>query len=63
MRLTAFTSYPLFDAAHIIADDEEGEEPIVPNGSSLCKIRHADFDNKIVGVNPDYQIIVRKDVL
>ena len=53
----------LLDAAHIIPDGEDGGEPIVPNGLSLCKIHHAAFDNNIVGVNPDYQIIVREDVL
>jgi len=53
----------LLDAAHIIADKENGGEPIVPNGLSLCKIHHAAFDNDIVGLNPDYKIIVRKDIL
>jgi len=53
----------LLDAAHIIPDGEDGGESIVPNGLSLCKIHHAAFDNNIVGVNPDYKIIVREDVL
>ena len=53
----------LLDAAHIIPDGEDGGEPIVPNGLSLCKIHHAAFDTNIVGVNPDYKIIVREDVL
>lgn len=53
----------LLDAAHIIPDGEEGGEPIVPNGLSLCKIHHAAYDRNIVGVNPDYKIIVRKDIL
>lgn len=53
----------LLDAAHIIPDGQDGGEPIVPNGLSLCKIHHAAFDNNIVGVNPDYKIIVREDVL
>ena len=53
----------LLDAAHIISDCEEGGEPIVPNGLSLCKIHHAAFDNNIVGLNPDYKIIVREDML
>jgi len=52
----------LLDAAHIIPDNEGGE-PIVPNGLSLCKIHHAAYDNNIVGVNPDYRIIVRDDIL
>ena len=53
----------LLDAAHIIPDSEEGGEPIVPNGLSLCKIHHAAFDGNIIGLNPDYKIIVREDVL
>ena len=53
----------LLDAAHIIPDGEEGGEPVVPNGLSLCKIHHAAFDRNIISVNPDYQIIVREDIL
>ncbi len=53
----------LLDAAHIIPDKEEGGEPIVPNGLSLCKIHHAAFDSNIVGLNPGYKIIVREDIL
>ena len=53
----------LLDAAHIIPDSEEGGEPVVPNGLSLCKIHHAAFDSNIVGLNPDYKIIVREDIL
>jgi|LFRM01.1.fsa_nt_gb putative restriction endonuclease len=56
--------YPqLLDAAHIIPDKKEGGEPVVPNGLSLCKIHHAAFDNNLIGVNPDYYIIVRDDIL
>ncbi len=53
----------LLDAAHIIPDREKGGEPVVPNGLSLCKIHHAAFDSNIIGVNPDYQIIIREDIL
>jgi putative restriction endonuclease len=35
----------------------------VPNGLSLCKIHHAAFDKNIIGVSPDYKIIVREDIL
>jgi putative restriction endonuclease len=52
----------LLDAAHIIPESEGGD-PLVPNGLSLCKIHHAAFDSNIVGVNPDYKIIVREDIL
>lgn len=53
----------LLDAAHIISDREETGEPIIQNGLSLCKIHHAAFDQNIIGINPDYQIKVRKDIL
>ena len=53
----------LLDAAHIIPDKEEGGEPVIPNGLSLCKIHHAAFDSNLIGVNPDYHIIVREDIL
>jgi len=29
----------------------------------LCKIHHAAFDQNILGINPDYIIKVRKDIL
>ena len=53
----------LLDAAHIVPDKEKGGEPVIPNGLSLCKIHHAAFDSNIIGVNPDYQIIIREDIL
>ena len=53
----------LLDAAHIIPD-KEGGEPVVSNGIALCKIHHAAFDKRVIGVNPDgYRIAVREDVL
>lgn len=53
----------LLDAAHIIADGQPHGEPVVPNGLSLCKIHHAAFDNKILGIRPDLTLHVRQDVL
>jgi putative restriction endonuclease len=53
----------LLDAAHIINDSDELGEPIVNNGLSLCKIHHAAFDSNIIGVAPDYNLVVRRDVL
>jgi putative restriction endonuclease len=52
----------LLDAAHIIPDNEGGP-PDVNNGLSLCKIHHAAFDKNILGINEDFRIEVRKDVL
>lgn len=53
----------LLDAAHIISDSDELGEPIVSNGLSLCKIHHAAFDSNIIGVTPEYKIMVREDIL
>lgn len=53
----------LLDAAHIIGDNEEFGDPAIQNGLSLCKIHHAAFDKNILGINPDYYIHVRKDIL
>lgn len=53
----------LLDAANIISDSEKDGLPIVQNGLSLCKIHHAAFDKNIIGINPDYQVKVREDIL
>ena len=53
----------LLDAAHIIPDTEQGGEPVVRNGLSLCRLHHAAFDRFFLGVRPDYIIEVRADVL
>jgi len=53
----------LLDAAHIIPDADELGEPMVNNGLSLCKIHHAAFDSNIIGITPDYKIMVREDIL
>ena len=52
----------LLDAAHIIPDTEGGS-PEVRNGLALCKIHHAAYDHNIIGINADYNIEVREDVL
>lgn len=53
----------LLDAAHIIGDLEDNGEPIIQNGLSLCKIHHVAYDQNIIGINPDYNVKVRKDIL
>lgn len=52
----------LLDAAHIIPDNQGGN-PEVSNGLSLCKIHHAAYDQNIIGISPDYNIEVRNDIL
>ncbi len=53
----------LLDAAHILPDRDERGRPEVPNGLSLCKIHHGAYDTEIMGVDPDYKVHIRGDVL
>lgn len=53
----------LLDAAHILPDSHELGKPEVPNGLSLCKIHHAAFDKKIIGISPNYKVAVSKPIL
>lgn len=53
----------LLDAAHIISDRHHRGDPVVQNGITLCKIHHAAFDSNIIGIAPDFSIMVRKDIL
>ena len=53
----------LLDAAHIIPDNLPESRPTVDNGISLCKLHHAAYDSFMIGVNPDYVIHIREDIL
>lgn len=53
----------LLDAAHIIPDSQEGGDPSVDNGLALCKIHHAAFDARMLGISPDLQVHIRSDLL
>ena len=52
----------LLDAAHVLADSEGGA-PVVTNGIAMCKIHHAAYDADIFGIDPNYRVGVRPDVL
>lgn len=54
---------PLLDAAHITADSATDGLPVVSNGLALCKIHHAAYDEKILGISPDYVVHINDDVL
>lgn len=54
---------PLLDAAHILEDRHERGLPEIPNGLALCKIHHTAYDVNIMGVDADYRVHVREDVL
>lgn len=53
----------LLDAAHITPDSASHGEPVVSNGMSLCRLHHAAFDRLMLGVDPNYEIHVRQDIL
>ncbi len=53
----------LLDAAHIIADGQPDGLPVVPNGLAMCKIHHAAYDGRILGIRPDLTLHIREDIL
>lgn len=53
----------LLDAAHIVADSDEHGIASIRNGIALCKIHHAAFDTKILGIRPDHVVQIRADLL
>jgi putative restriction endonuclease len=54
---------PLLEAAHILPDRDVRSLPEVPNGLSLCRIHHGAYDVGILGVDADYKIHLRSDIL
>jgi putative restriction endonuclease len=53
----------LLDAAHIIGDSKPNGEPVVPNGIALCKIHHAAYDKNLMGIRPDYRVVINSELL
>jgi putative restriction endonuclease len=53
----------LLDAAHIIGDNENGGDPVVTNGLSLCKIHHAAYDRQLLGISPDYVVEINHELM
>jgi putative restriction endonuclease len=53
----------LLDAAHILPDGDPRSLPEVSNGIALCKIHHSAYDLNILGIDPDYRVRVRQDIL
>lgn len=47
-----FAHPELLDAAHIVPDREVHGLPTVTNGIALCKIHHAAFDRRFLGLRP-----------
>lgn len=56
----------LLDAAHIVDDSHELGTPTVGNGMALCKIHHAAFDRRFLGLRPTLErpiVEIRQDLL
>lgn len=53
----------LLDAAHIVPDSDPRGLPTVNNGLAMCKIHHAAFDQRMLGVTPDYKVRISRAVL
>lgn len=53
----------LLDAAHIVPDTDAGGLPLISNGLSLCKIHHAAYDRLMLGISPDYQVHINRELL
>ena len=53
----------LLDAAHIIADSDLNGLARVTNGLALCKIHHAAYDRNLLGITPDYEVRIDRDLL
>jgi putative restriction endonuclease len=53
----------LLDAAHIVADIEDRGQAVVPNGVSLCSIHHRAFDQDLIGISPDYEVHVSRQLM
>lgn len=53
----------LLEAAHILPDGHPNGLPVVQNGISLCMIHHGAYDSNIVGITPEYKVVLNEKVL
>lgn len=53
----------LLDAAHITPDSDVDSIVHVSNGLALCKIHHAAYDSKFLGISPDYLVQINSALL
>jgi len=58
----SFRHGDLLDAAHI-QEDSGGGRPVVTNGLTLCKMHHAAYDRRILGITPGYEVRINDEVL
>ena len=52
------TALKLVDAAHIVPVSHPQGIDSVTNGLALCRLHHAAYDTALIGVRPDYRVIV-----
>ena len=53
----------LLDAAHITPDSDDHGTPELENGLCLCKLHHSAYDTNLIGISPDYQVVIGKALL
>ncbi len=53
----------LLEGAHITPDSDPNSSTKINNGISLCAIHHTAYDSSVLGIDTDYSIHVRRDVL
>jgi putative restriction endonuclease len=58
----SFRHSDLLDAAHI-QEDGAGGRPVITNGLTLCKMHHAAYDRRILGITPGYEVRINAEVL
>ena len=53
----------LVQAAHIVPVNVPGSTDLTSNGLALCPSDHAAYDGGLLGVSPNYQIVVNQTIL
>ena len=53
----------LVEAAHIVPVSIRGSSDSTDNGVCLCVLHHAAYDGGLVGIGPDYRVLVNQDKL
>ena len=61
--ISGFPIVRLLEAAHIIPDSESNSSAAVTNGITLSKIHHHAYDANLLGISPDFQIMVSEQLL
>jgi len=61
--MTGLPTPKLLDAAHIIPDSHDHGEASIRNGIALSKLHHSAFDKNLIGIDADYRIHVRDEVM